>query len=749
MEQYAENEQSEYDDSESGEAVETEDGEFNLIDYFMFNGNQFYPKSNIVDMLSDSQLQEIGRRVVDGYNDDIDSMSKWSDGVQKGLDLLVQETAPRSTPWQGACNYKSPTLGNAGLQFSDRMTTELMRQRDLVMVNVVGKDKDDVKQKKADRISVYENYQINVKMAEWRDEHEKMLYLLPSHGTVFKKIYYDPSLGRNVCDLVTYPNFALDNTCTSINRLRRFSEPFTRSKNEIQERLNSGVWVDTGITYGDSDEDIKNPNAEEPSNSSQDQNTDFIEQQCWYDCDDDGYEEPYTVVVQTLTQKVVRVTPRYELSGISVKVGSKVTTADKTQGSYDSVVRIEPNTNLVMYGMLHDPQGGLLYEGYGHILAALTQAINTTTNQLVDAGTFANMPAYWLAKGFRAKLGDIGFAPGECKSTGLSAAEMQQGIMPHPTKEPSAILYQLRNDLIAASNEYSASADLSKALSPNAPAATTLALIQEKQLSSAAIILRVYRTMAAEFKILFDLDSKFIDMDEYVSVVDDEQASLSDFNAKDLDIVPSANPEISSRMMRIQQANAEIMNIELVAQAGGDIRPIIEGYYEAIGCSFIGEIFSELSPEQQLEELLKRNPQLNDLIMQAQQQTQMLTMQQAEGVRAQNAVLLAQADKLMAEAEKTKEEAKVLPFRAAVDMDKVDADTKKAKASAMLDLEKAESESVNNNIDKYTHAMNLDSIGDGVGAGINQDKPVKRRVRNKTTGTEHDAELVNGEWKIT
>ncbi len=691
------------------EAEASDEKDYNLIDYFLFNGNQFYPKPNIVDMLSKTQLQELGRRVIEGYSDDQDSMRNWSKGVQNGLDLLVQETEARDTPFIGACNYKSPTIGKASLDFSDKITTELMRQRDLVQVNVVGKDEGDVKQKRADRISTYENYQINEKMEEWRDEHEKMLYLLPTNATVFKKIYFDPSLGRNVCDLVKYPNFALDNTCDSLGRLRRFSEPLLRSKNEIEEKLRSGVWVDTGITYGSSDKDNANPNAETPSDSEQDKMTAFIEQQCWYDCDEDGYEEPYTVVVQEGTQAVVRVTPRYELNGITIKVGDKQMTADKTQGEYDSVVRIQPNTNLVMYGMLHDPQGGLLFEGYGHILAALTQAINTTTNQLVDSGSFNNMQCGWLAKDFRKKLGDVGFAPGEFKSSGLSSQEMKDGIMLLPTKEPSTILYQLRNDLISASNEYSASVDLASAIGTNAPAETTLGIIQEKQMSLGAIMLRIYRTMAKEYRILFDLDSKFLDLNEYMEIVDDPEASADDFNIKNFDIVPSANPELSSRIMRIQQASAEMMNIESVQLAGGDIRPIIKGYYEAIGCSFVGEIFSDLPPERQLQELLKRNPELEQLIMQAQQQSQMITEKQLEGVIAQNAVLTAQAKKLLADANKADKEAEVIHPQAAVDMDKTHADTQKAKADAVLSLEKAHETGAAHAIALSEHAITLDT----------------------------------------
>ena len=730
-----------------------------LIDLFEFNGRQFYPSTNIVSKLTKEQQLSLSRRVLEGFSADVESMSGWSAGVQRGLDLCVQETQSRSTPWIGACNYKSPTLAKAALQFSDRTTTELMRQRDLVTVNVIGRDDENVKQKQADRVAIYENYQINEKMSEWRDEHEKMLYLLPYHGTVFKKIYFDPSLQRNVCDLITYPNFALDNTCPSISRLRRFSIPLVKSKNAVIERLNSGEWIDTGIQYGDAPDTSDNVNAPLAANAEQDHMTAFIEQQCYFDVDGDGYEEPYTVVVQNGSGAVVRVTPRYEMSEIFVKVGGNSTNAEQTFGIYDEILYIEPNTNLIMYGMEHDPQGGLLFEGYGHILASLTEAINTTTNQLVDAGSLANTSGGWLSKGFRVKMADASFAPGEFKQSALPPEQLQSGIMLNPTKEPSQVLYALRNDFIAASNEYSASADLSQSLGAQAPAATTLALIQEKQLSSAAIILRIYRTMANEFKILYKLDGLFLDEEQYRQIVDDEEASSDDF-FNNLDITPSANPEISSRMMRIQQANAEMAVMESVAGAGGDIMPIVKGYYEAIGSTYIDEIFPEETPEKQLQALLQRNPQLSDLLMQAQKQTEMIAQKQAEGIDAQNAVLHAQASELDAKAKEKMINIDSLVSSTAAELDLKEEQIKKVRSETILNLEKAESESIKNGIDKYTYAAGLDAPketmeDDGLEEESPEDyeddeeEPITERIQDPDTGEYHTATLVNGEWVIS
>jgi hypothetical protein len=413
-----------------------------------------------------------------------------------------------------------------------------------------------------------------------------------------------------------------------------------------------------------------------------------------------------------------------------------------------------------MYGFVPDPQGGLLYIGYTHMLSPLTAATNTITNQLIDSGTLANLQSGWLAKGFRKKMGDVSLTPGQYQQTGLSAQDLQQGIMLHPTKEPSAVLYQLRNDLVASSEQYSASADLSGALGPQAPAATTLALIQEQQLSSGAIILRIYRTMAREFKLLFKLDSQFVDPKEYLRVVDDEAADpKKDFNLKELDIAPSANPELSSRMMRIQQANAELAYLEQVQLASGDIRPIVKGYYEAIGSQNVDQIFPEQSPEEQLQGLLARHPQLEQLLMDAQQQNAAIAKAQADAVDAQNSVLIAQAGKLQEEAKQVSIETKAKVHKTSAELDKLEADIAKTKAETFLTLEKADTEETKNNISKYEHATNLDSSGGVPMTEMEEEspedymdeeeEPITEQVIDENTGEEYTATFVNGKWEIS
>jgi chaperonin GroES len=596
------------------EEAELEGAEL-LASFFDFDGVNAIPKPNIADMFTKQTLMEVGKNVINGYQADFDSMADWSDYVEIGMKLVKQEKNAKSTPWDGAANFKSPTLMQAALKFSDRASTELLRQEDILKTTVIGKDMDGEKAKQAERVAEYSNYQLNVEMDEWRDEHEKLLYKIPYDGTVFKKTFFDFRLGRPVSNVITYPDFVVSNSLDSISRLRRFSETIELSENEVTERKRQGIWSDVELSLGTSESTEAQETEAEADNM-----TTFIEQQGYFDLDGDGYEEPYTFVVDKNSQTVVRIIARFELKDVLIKNKSSKQASNLKDSITESlkdfeVVRIKAVSTITKYGFLRDPEGGFLDVGYSYILGALTNSINTTTNQLVDAGTLANRQGGWLAKGFRRKMGNSSFKPGEWKQTGISAQDLQAGVVPLPVREPSGTLFSLMQYMISSSQELSASADLTQALGANAPATTTLALVQEQQQSAGAIILRIYRAMSSEFKKLFVINSKFLDPAEYQEVLDDPQADFeNDFNVKSVNIIPIANPEISSKIQRIQQAQAELSQVQLVSAAGGDIRVIVKNFYEAIGAQNIDEIFPDLGPQEQLQKLLSENPDLAEML---------------------------------------------------------------------------------------------------------------------------------------
>jgi chaperonin GroES len=667
-----------------------------LADMFVVSQSQdgqpiFAPKPNIADMFDDDTLMKVGLGAKEGFEADQDSMDDWAELVDFGLELVKQETHSKSTPWEGAANFKSPELMKAALKFSDRASAELLRSYDILKTKVIGKDPQHLKLEKGERIAEFGNWQLNVEMPEWRDEHEKVIYDIPYTGTAFKKTFFDAQLGRNTSKLVCYPNFAVNQNTTSITRLRRLSEIHDFSENEVIEKQRQGIWLDVDLKLGDREE-------ETDEEATSDKFTTFIEQDGFFDLDGDGYEEPYTFVFQESTGIVVRIMPRFEPKDVLIKdeQNSRASTLDKlmqdgqlpaTSGERE-VVRISPEINITKYGFLRDPQGGFLDVGYTHLLSAIVAGLNTTTNQLVDAGTLANLQGGWVARGFRKKMGSSSFKPGEWKQTGISAQDLQTGIKPLPFKEPSPTLLALMQFMKADVQELAASADLKGALGTNAPVGTTLAMIDEQMQGTGAIVKRIYRSMSSEFRKLFELNSKFVDPEQYQDILDDPQADFAqDFNLRGMDIVPVANPEISTKTQRIIQANAEVSIADKLALVGIDARPLYKSFLEAIGSNVVDEVFPDEAPEERLQRLLAENPQLEQLILGEQERLDLIARSQADAVERQEA----------------REDAKL-----AMELDKGDSETTLNEAKTIKTLEEAETEDTKNQTSIYTAALQLD-----------------------------------------
>ena len=655
------------------------------------DGTVFVPAPNIADMFDEDTLRKVGRQVKEGHESDWDSMDDWRELVEFGLDLVKQETSSKSTPWEGAANFKSPELMNAALKFSDRASSELLRSYDILKTKVIGADPSNLKFDQGKRVGEFQNWQLNVEMPEWRDEHEKLIYDLPYVGTAFKKTFFDAQLGRNTSTLICYPNFSVNQDADSLARLRRFSETHDFSENEVIEKQRQGLWLDVDLKLGSRDD-------EDAEEAESDNFTTFIEQQGYYDLDGDGYEEPYTFVVESSSGTVVRIMPRFEPKDVLIKdeENRRATTLDRLmQGGVPQaddkreVVRIAADENITKYGFIRDPQGGFLDVGYTHLLSAIVSGINTTTNQLIDAGTLSNVQGGWLSKEFRRKMGSSGFKPGEWKQTGVSAIDLQQGIVPLPIKEPSQTLFALTQFMIASAQELAASTDLKGALGANAPVGTTLALIDEQLQGTGAIVKRIYRSMSLEFRKLFELNAKFVDPAQYQEILDDPQANFEqDFNIKGMDIVPVANPEISTKTQRVMMAQAELSQVQPLLLMGKDPTPIIRNFFEVIGSNITEEMFPEETPDIALQRLLSENPDLQALIMGEQERQDLLAAAQADAL----------------DREQSREDAAL-----ASKLDKEASEVKKNEATTIKTLEEAETESLENDVTTYTTAVQLDA----------------------------------------
>lgn len=687
-----------------------------LVDYIS--------KMNIADDLDEDVLKAIGSRVKRQYEEDLTSMTDWLDAVKNGIDLMRQEYHTRSTPWEGASNYKDPILTEASLRFGDKATLELLKNKNLLAVQAIGRDKDGKKKDRMKRVSEVMNYQINYAMGGWRRDQSRLFYQLPNVGTAFKKVVFD--LLEDKCEsiVITYPDFVVNQATKSMSDCRSFSQVMQFSRNAIEERVRSGKWLDIEMFEDESSEyeegvdrkGDKFSNEEQKVINSFDNPEKFIEQQCFYDLDGDGYEEPYVITVHDQSGKVVRIVARFDENSIMVKYNEKVMSLPKAMRLTEQdvvkgfggdgmmsflglakpkinkedfeIVRVIPFQNVTKYGFIPAPDGTFLDLGYAHVLGAMTQAINATTNQLTDRGTLNNVGGGILSKEFRKENGVTRLKMGQYVKTDVPAEKLAKGIFPNPTQEPSQALLALNQQMSNRAQTFLAVADLSGQIQASTAPTTALAIIQEGMTATNALFKRIIDSQTEEFQVLYRINKTTFNPDLYKDILDDPEADpIADFDSDMVEIIPSASAEMSSRVQRIQTAALELEQVPMVLQSGGNPVPIIKGFFEAIGSDLLDQIYPEessMSPKDKeaIQKMTAEKEKTNQL---AQLQTEILKREQ---------------DRLDEDSKAKRKEIESRILTAKVtDIESLARATKLA--------EEAETESTQNKIDKYSGIIDM------------------------------------------
>ncbi|MGL5076715.1 MAG: portal protein, partial [Waterburya sp.] len=344
--------------------------------------------------------------------------------------------------------------------------------------------------------------------------------------------------GQITSDLILPCDFVVNYWTKTLEESERKSQMIYLSEREVEERKRLKIYLDldlpsppTVITNGENgpvDETL--PYC-------------FVEMHSFYDIDDDGLAEPYVITFERTSGKVVRITPRYEPKDVVV--------VDK------KIVQYKPIEYFTKFGFIPNPEGGFYDIGFGHLLGPLNEAVNTILNQLIDAGTLSNLQAGFIGKGLRVKMADEPFRPGEWRAVNAMGDDIRKQLVPLPVKEPSAVLFQLLGMLINSGKELASVAEIFVGKMPgqNTPATTTMATIEQGMKVFTAIYKRLYRAMTKEFKKVFLLNSKYLNFNEYVAVLD-ETVDPKDFDNSSYDICPGADPVVASQQEKLAKAMA-------------------------------------------------------------------------------------------------------------------------------------------------------------------------------------------------
>ena len=640
-------------------------------------------KKNIAEDMSETDLSKIGNDVCVGYDKDWDSMADWRNDIDAGLELIKPAAKGKSTPWEGAANFKTPILLRARQKFGDRASQELLQGNDLVKLVPVASDTNEKLEKRIERVQAVMNWQLTSESKGWIEQHDKLLYDISTQGDIFKKTYFSQAHGYNVSEVIKYPNFAIHQDTTCLEDAERFTHKQFFYARDIGGFMSMGIWREVDLKIKE-DVDV----------------VCFYEQQAWLDLDEDGIFEPYLITVHADTKTVVRIKAHFRIDNIMVNDeddetwlladllvidnGQPVIEDDDVKFSKEKLkaVKITRESNLTNYEFIKDPSGKFLSVGYFHLLGSYCTAINTTTNQLLDAGTMANLQCGFLAKGFRKRSGDLKIAPATWHQTDLSAQDLQNGIRLFDFKEPSLTLFQLNEKMGGEAEALAGILDIGDALGQNTTATTALSIIQEAQEANGAIILRIYRAMGHEYSVWYKLNSRYINPKQYRKLVNDDNVDpFADFSTTDLDVKPAANPQASSRIQRLAQAQAQIVVLEQVAATGGNPQPIVKEYLEIIGGINIDEVYPELTPEQ--KQAMQQEQQLQKQLQMAELQVNLEATKNigdAQAITAQSRLI----------------ESQTKAHQAAKNIQKTDEEIKKLAAETFLTIERGETEATKN-----------------------------------------------------
>lgn len=492
---------------------------------------------NIAESLDEQKLEEIGQEAKAGFEADKDSRKAWEEALEEWTKLAKQIKEDKTYPWVGASNVKYPLVTTAAMQFAARAYPSLVpSDGQIVKSMVIGKDETGEKLERANRVSEYMSYQLMHKIPRWEESMDRMLIQLPVVGMVFKKTYWDSTIKQPNSVVVLPQNLVINYWAKSLEEAERISEQIEMSPRVLKERQMAKLFLDV---------DLGTPaSPDKPNVPPNDETTPYtiIEQHTFLDLDDDGYKEPYIVTFHKETGKVLRITARYDEDGVYMNDDGEL-------------AKIEPLHYYTKFGFIPNPDGSFYDIGFGCLLGPINESVNTLINQLIDSGTLNNLQGGFIGKGLRLRMGEYGFSPGEWKTVNATGDDLKKQIVPLPTKEPSAVLFQLMGSLITSGKELASVAEIFTGKMPgqNTPATTTMATIEQGMKVFTAVYKRIFRSLAEEFKKLYDINRTYTNPEEYVSVLD-MQIGPDDFNKQDYDICPGADPTAVSQTEKLLKA---------------------------------------------------------------------------------------------------------------------------------------------------------------------------------------------------
>jgi hypothetical protein len=493
---------------------------------------------NLAEYMDDSELAAIGSDLIEDVGSDIQSRKDWVEMYVKGLDVLGMKYEERTEPWNGACGVYSTILTEAAVRFQSETIIETFPAAGPVKTEIIGAI-DRLKTEAAARVQEDMNYKLTEEMPEYRPEHERMLFNLGLAGSAFKKVYYDPNLGRQTSVYVPAEDVIIPYGSSGARTAERVTHIMRKSKNEIRKLQVAGFYTDVDLGEPTNlHTDVEKKKADEQGYSvTDDDRYQIYEIQVDIDLpgyeDEDGIALPYIITIDVGTTKILSIYRNWNEND------------DK---------RLK-RQHFVQYDYV--PGFGAYGFGFIHLIGGYARAGTSLIRQLVDAGTLSNLPGGLKSRGLRLNKGDdTPIAPGEFRDVDIPSGSIKDNIMTLPYKEPSQVLSGLLDKINDEGRRLGSIADMNVSdMSANAPVGTTLALLERQLKTMSAVQARVHYSMKQEFKLLKAIIRDYAPTEyEYEPSSGTKMAKQEDYDM--VDVIPVSDPNSSTMAQRIMQYQA-------------------------------------------------------------------------------------------------------------------------------------------------------------------------------------------------
>ena len=499
--------------------------------------------ANLAEYMSEKELVELVGDLTDAFNEDVSSRKDWIQTYVDGLELLGMKIEEKTEPWEGACGVYHPILSEALVKFQAETMMSTFPASGPVKTQIIGKETPE-KKDAAERVKDDMNYQLMDVMQEYRPEHERMLWGLGLAGNAFKKVYVDPSLDRQVSMFVPAEDIVVPYGASSIEQAERVTHVMRKTENELRRLQVSGFYrdVDLGTPDNVMDEVEKKIAEKLGFRASSDDRYKVLEMHV--DLDLPGYEHkdedgkvtgialPYVVTIEKGSSTVLSIRRNWEPE-------------DDTH---------QKRQHFVHYGYV--PGFGFYCFGLIHLVGAFAKSGTSILRQLVDAGSLANLPGGFKARGLRVKGDDTPISPGEFRDVDLPSGVIKDNIMTLPYKEPSQVLAGLLGTIIEEGRRFASAGDMKISdMSAQSPVGTTLAILERTLKVMSAIQARIHYSMKQEFKLLKGIIADYTPEEySYEPVEGSRRAKKSDYD--NVEVIPVSDPNAATMAQKIVQYQA-------------------------------------------------------------------------------------------------------------------------------------------------------------------------------------------------